>query len=684
MNELVAFGNSPIQDFKGVGLTTATMLSKLNIHTMRDLLLHLPVRYQDRVTLVKINQLRRGQEATIAGTLLKIIPARGRGRITRCQLQDDTGTISLVFFHFRKAGLHNLHPGTVLRCFGLIRQGKGGLEMAQPAYKSSNGNGQAGEENGLTPVYNLTKGLSQNRLRQLIRKVLAELSLEATDPLDALFADSELPSVARAIHLLHQPPLDTNIPLLAKHRLKAHQRLAWEELLAQIVVTIRLKNARQAQQARALKPDSEKIDAFLERLPFQPTDAQNRAINELLADLAQTQPMLRLLQGDVGSGKTLVATMALLAAVETKGQAAFMVPTEILSQQHAKTLTEWQLPVFTLTSHTTRKKRRLILEQIASGVPCIVVGTHSLFQEDVQFANLVLIVIDEQHKFGVHQRLALQEKGEQPHRLIMTATPIPRTLAMSLYADLSVSILNEMPKGRQPIITAALPKTRNMEVMQRIRAVCLSGQQAYWICPFIEISEDAEDVSAAQAVQEELVEKLPELRIGLLHGRLPSPKKASLMAAFQAMELDVLVATTVVEVGIDVPRATIVIIENAERLGLAQMHQLRGRVGRGQATSYCVLLYQPPLSDNGKKRLEVMRTTTDGFQIAEKDLELRGAGELLGSRQTGRFALRIANLMAEAAHLPYLKKLADQAIDSGLADEIVSRWLPEAERLGQA
>lgn len=684
MNYLDKLGELPVHQLKGINETTTEALAKLNIHTMLDLLLHLPMRYQDRINQVPVKGLQAGQEGVVKGTLVSVRRLRSRKNMLHCKLQDETGAINLLFFHVRRAQLNTLSTGTKLRCFGMVRNGFNGLEMAQPEYRLATAQLPNVQEATLTPVYRRVKNLSQQRLCNLIRQVLSTFDANAKDSTDGLFRSSGLPGRAASFHLLHKPPSGTSLRLLNSRRLREHQRLAWEELLAQLLVTMRLQDIRLSCQATSLQPEEQRITDFLARLPFRPTAAQQKAITKLLAELRRSQPMMQLLQGDVGSGKTLVATVALLAAVETGQQATLMVPTEILAQQHFQTLTQWSLPAMVLTGRTTRKQRNLVLDRIGSGEPCIVIGTHALFQEDVKFTNLALVVIDEQHKFGVHQRLALQEKGQQPHQLIMTATPIPRTLAMSLYTDLQISVLDEMPKGRQSVITAAIPKERSTEVMDRIKIACQKGAQVYWICPFIEASEEAEEVASAAEVARELTGYLPELRVGVLHGRLKSAAKEALITSFHGGELDILVATTIVEVGIDIPNATIMVIDSADRLGLAQMHQLRGRVGRGQKTSYCLLLYTSPLTKNSDKRLRIIRETTDGFQIAERDLALRGAGELLGSQQTGRFAMRVADLMAEARHLPRLRQIAQITKQGALADIIIRRWLPESERTGLA
>lgn len=683
MTSLKTLGERSVEELGGLGAKTVESLNNLGAYTILDLLLHLPVRYQDRVNRVPIAHLEPGCEAVIAGVIVKAQYIGRRQRMFLCKLEDDTGQLDLLFFYFRRYQQERFLKGKPLTCFGRIRQGAYGVEISQPEYRLEENYSWTDNKQELTPVYRLTKGLSQNQLRRIIEKALNLLDKRDIDPTDVLFEQSKLPNLTAALHLLHKPPLDAYVPLLEGGHLRARKRLAWEEIIAQFLVAFKLKDARSSNKAKPIKANLQKIKTFLGGLPFEPTSAQKREIDVLLKEIAKPHPMMRLLQGDVGSGKTLVAIAALMATVESGAQAALMVPTAILAQQHFRTLEQWSLPVKLLTSQLKAKQRNNLMDQLIAGEPRIVVGTHALFQQNVRFGNLGLVVIDEQHKFGVHQRLALQEKGEQPHQLIMTATPIPRTLAMTLYSELKIGVLDEMPKGRQPVITAAVPKQRNQEVMARISLACQNGQQAYWICPFIEASEEAEEVAAAHEVEKELNLRLPDLRVGLLHGRLSASKKDALMAAFRDGEVDILVATTVVEVGVDVPNATIMVIDSAERLGLAQLHQLRGRVGRSERPSYCLLLYKSPLNEYSAKRLAVMRETTDGFRIAEQDLALRGAGELLGSQQTGRIGMRIANPIAESEHLDQLREIALATKGQEVAELITKRWLPESARLGQ-
>jgi ATP-dependent DNA helicase RecG len=580
-----------------------------------------------------------------------------------------------------------------LRCFGEVRQGyNGALEMIHPECRRVEPDTPVEER--LTPFYPATAGLQQFTLRNLAEEALAHLDTAALLPelLPAtLLAQLRLLPIAEAVRLLHQPPAETSVAELESGRHPARQRLAFEELLAHQLSLRRLRERTRRQAAPPLA-GSRLSQRFLERLPFTLTGAQQRVLAEIADDLSQPRPMLRLLQGDVGSGKTVVAAAAALRAVETGAQAALMAPTELLAEQHHRNFRNWLdelgIEVAWLTGRLTGKARRTLLERLAAGDIQVAVGTHALFQEAVTFAELALVIVDEQHRFGVHQRLALREKGRAggrcPHQLIMTATPIPRTLAMSAYADLDTSIIDELPPGRQPVKTVAAPDRRRNEIIDRIRQACLSGRQAYWVCPLIEESEVLQ-CQAATVTAEQLGEILPELRIGLVHGRLPANAKEAVMAAFKAGELQLLVATTVIEVGVDVPNASLMIIENPERLGLAQLHQLRGRVGRGTTESSCVLLYRPPLSEVAHTRLAVLRECHDGFEIARRDLELRGPGEVLGTRQTGEQSLRIADLLRDQDLLNVVRHTADQLLREHphCVELLIRRWIGAGARYGE-
>ncbi len=686
-SNLNALAEVPVSGLHGVGPRIAAALRRLRVFNLCDLLLHLPVRYQDRTRVRTIFALRSCAEATIEARIVQTsVATRGR-RHLRCLVEDDTGQCVLIFFHFTAAQRKSLRPGSRLRCFGEIRSGPGELCMIHPDYQFiRTGIGAEGEQH-LTPIYPVTKGLSQARIRGLMERALGSLRATAVDPTDVLFAGKGLPSLCEALFLLHRPPGHEDIGLLNGGRHPARLRLAEEELLTQQLAMLRLRQQSKSEAAIRLALPQRDRDAFLERLPFRPTDAQMRAIVEVLHDLDRPHLMLRLLQGDVGSGKTLVAGVAALAATALQFQAALLAPTEILARQHARTMLEWGLPVELLTGKSNRRQRHQVLGRLARGEGVLVVGTHALFQCEVVFARLALVIVDEQHRFGVSQRLAMHEKGESqgqsPHRLIMTATPIPRTLALSFYMDMDYSLLDELPPGRKPTKTVVLPGDRGRKVLTRLGVACRAGQQAYWVCPLIETSATLE-IAAAEDVVKRIATVLPDVSVGLLHGRMKSADKDSVMQDFLAGRLQVLVATTVVEVGVDAPNAAIMVIENAERLGLAQLHQLRGRVGRGGQNGACVLLYEPPLSAVARQRLEVMRTTTDGFRIAERDLELRGPGEFLGVRQTGTPEFRIADLALDGASLEELGGLAKSIHDPDLVDVLMQRWVPEGERLVEA
>lgn len=680
----------PVTELKGVGAALQLKLEKLDIHTLQDLLFHLPLRYQNRTRIMPIGSLRPGDEGVIEGEVKGADIVMGRRRSMVCRLQDGTGTVTLRFFHFSAAQKNNLKAGTRIRCFGEVRTGASGLEMYHPEYRRVDDEVITPVEESLTPVYPTTEGLNQNRLRTLTDAALTQLQSGSLTELipEHMRQRWQLPPLNDAVSYLHRPPVDADQDQLLDGCHPAQRRLAFEELLAHHLSLLKLRNRTREQGAPLMQPTGQYRDPFLAQLPFPLTGAQQRVSNEIAQDLSQPFPMLRLVQGDVGSGKTVVAALAALQAVEGGFQAAVMAPTEILAEQHFINFSNWLEPlglkVAWLAGKLKGKKRQEQMQAIADGSAQVVVGTHALFQDDVSFANLGLVVVDEQHRFGVHQRLALREKGRQdhrsPHQLIMTATPIPRTLTMSAYADLDCSIIDELPPGRTPVNTVVISDQRRADVVQRVRDACLQGRQVYWVCTLIEESE-ALQCQAAEVTAEELREALPELRIGLVHGRMKPAEKAEIMASYKAAELDLLVATTVIEVGVDVPNASVMIIENPERLGLAQLHQLRGRVGRGSVESFCLLMYHAPLSHQGRERLGVMRETTDGFRIAEKDLELRGPGEVLGTRQTGMMSFKVADLQRDADLLTRVKQVASEiAADPQLSDAIIQRWLGRDEQ----
>ncbi|KXK68051.1 ATP-dependent DNA helicase RecG, partial [Pseudomonas monteilii] len=661
---------------------------------LQDVLSHLPLRYQDRTRVVPIGQLRPGQDAVIEGVVSGADVTMGKRRSLVVRLGDGSGVLSLRFYHFSNAQKEGLKRGTHLRCYGEARPGASGLEIYHPEYRALNGDEPAPPvEQTLTPIYPSTEGLTQQRLRLLCQQSLGLLgprSLPDWLP-DELARDYQLAPLDDAIRYLHNPPADADLDELAEGQHWAQHRLAFEELLTHQLSQQRLRESLRSLRAPVL-PKAQRLQAqYLANLGFQPTGAQQRVANEIAYDLSQHEPMMRLVQGDVGAGKTVVAALAALQALEAGYQVALMAPTEILAEQHFITFKRWLEPlgieVAWLAGKLKGKARAAALEQIANGAP-MVVGTHALFQEEVKFKHLALAIIDEQHRFGVQQRLALRKKGVAgelcPHQLIMTATPIPRTLAMSAYADLDTSVLDELPPGRTPVNTVLVADSRRFEVVERVRAACAEGRQAYWVCTLIEESEEL-TCQAAESTYEELGSALGELRVGLIHGRMKPAEKAEIMAEFKAGNLQLLVATTVIEVGVDVPNASLMIIENPERLGLAQLHQLRGRVGRGSAVSHCVLLYHPPLSQIGRERLGIMRETNDGFIIAEKDLELRGPGEMLGTRQTGLLQFKVADLMRDADLLPAVRDAA-QALIARWPEHVsplLDRWLRHGQQYGQ-
>ncbi len=684
----------PVSVLKGVGPKLQERLTKLGLATIQDVLLHLPLRYEDRSRIYPIAALQPGTTATVIAHVVKADVVYGRRRMLKVNVRDASGGLNLVFFQFSAAQLKQFAQGTQLQLFGEVRRGMQGPDMIHPEYKIVQGEAPQLAETSLTPVYPTTEGVQQATLRKLTEQALTYLTPQA---LPELLPDQLRPNgmeLSAAIRLLHRPPLDVHLSQLQEGTHPAQLRLAMEELVAHQLSLLKLRSLKQQHHARPLQPHSDLESAFLQQLPFQPTKAQQRVVQEIQQDLAQPIPMMRLVQGDVGSGKTLVAALAALTAIGQGYQVALMAPTEILAEQHALTFRQWFAPlgieVGWLAGKQTSKQRNEVLATLKTGQTQLVVGTHALFQADVDYHNLSLVIIDEQHRFGVHQRLELREKGVQqgfqPHQLIMTATPIPRTLAMTAYADLATSVIDELPPGRTPVTTVAVPDTRREQVVERVHKVCTEEKrQAYWVCTLIEESE-ALQCQAAEDTANQLAAALPDLRIGLVHGRLKSAEKEAVMQAFKAHELDLLVATTVIEVGVDVPNASLMIIENPERLGLAQLHQLRGRVGRGAVASHCVLLYHAPLSKTATQRLGVLRDSNDGFVIAQRDLELRGPGELLGQRQTGVTEMKVADVMKHSELLDEAQSLAQHLWSDyrETSEALIQRWLPRRDHYAQA
>ncbi|MFO3704746.1 ATP-dependent DNA helicase RecG [Xanthomonas codiaei] len=703
---LAVAGQAALSSLPGVGPKVAEKFAARGIVSVQDLWLHLPLRYEDRTRLTTIAQLQSGVPAQIEGRVDAVERGFRFRPVLRVAVSDDShGSVVLRFFHFRAAQVAQFAVGTRVRVFGTPKPGQHGWEIVHPSYRVLAPGEDAGLGDSLDPVYPVLEGVGPATLRKLIGQALERLPPEAA--LELLpphwLQDQQLPSLRAALLTMHRPPVGTDPQQLLAGGHPAQQRLALEELLAHQLSLRRQRIALQRFRAPQLR-GGRLVQHLRKALPFQLTGAQQRVFEQIAHDLAQASPMLRLVQGDVGSGKTVVAALAAMLAVEQGKQVALAAPTELLAEQHLSNLRGWLEPlgirIVWLAGKVTGKARAAAMAEVASGQAQVVVGTHALMQEAVVFHDLALAIIDEQHRFGVHQRLALRDKGAAagsvPHQLVMTATPIPRTLAMSTYADLDVSAIDELPPGRTPVQTIVLSAERRPELVERIRAACAEGRQAYWVCTLIEESEEPEkgapsgppriEAQAAQVTYEALSAQLPGVRVALVHGRMKPAEKQQAMLDFKQGRSDLLVATTVIEVGVDVPNASLMIIENAERLGLAQLHQLRGRVGRGAAASSCVLLYQGPLSLMARQRLETMRQTNDGFVIAEKDLELRGPGELLGTRQTGLASFRIADLARDAGLLPRVQVLAERLLAEApeIADRVVARWIGGAVRYAAA
>lgn len=677
----------PLTSLSGVGAAIAEKLSRIGINNVQDLLFHLPLRYEDRTRVTPIADIRPESFATIEGYVQHTEVQFGRRPILSVTLSDGTSKIMLKFFNFNAGMKNSLATGVRVKAFGEIKRGRYMAEIHHPEYQIIRNNQPLALAETLTPIYSTTEGLKQASLRKMTEQALAVLqNVQVAELLPEQYNPHQY-SLKEALALLHRPPPSISAEVLEKGEHPAQKRLIFEELLAHNLAMQQLRLGVKQQYAEPLSYKTDLKQRFLESLPFQPTNAQKRVTEDIERDLAQPSPMMRLVQGDVGSGKTLVAALAALTAIDNGKQVALMAPTEILAEQHANNFANWLRPfgieVGWLAGKVKGKARNAQLEAIKNGDVQMIIGTHALFQESVEFHDLALIIIDEQHRFGVHQRLTLREKGAKadyyPHQLIMTATPIPRTLAMTVYADLDTSIIDELPPGRTPIKTVVISEDRRPEIVQRVYQACKNEKrQAYWVCTLIDESEVLE-AQAAAAIAEDLQRALPDLRIGLVHGRMKPQEQQEIMAEFKAANIDLLVATTVIEVGVDVPNASLMIIENSERLGLAQLHQLRGRVGRGATASHCVLMYKPPLGKISSKRLQVMRDSQDGFYIAEKDLEIRGTGEILGTKQTGSAEFKVANLMRDRKIIPLVQRYAKQIIveNPPLAEALIKRWLNE-------
>jgi ATP-dependent DNA helicase RecG len=688
-------GAAPVSTLPGVGPALAQTLAKLGLERVQDLWFHLPLRYEDRTRVMSIGDLRPGDRAQVSG-IIESVEHSYRGRVQlKVAIRDASDTLLVLrFFHFHRAQVEQLKRGSRLLCYGEVRWVANNLEMVHPQYQRIDVDTSPALEDRLSPIYPTTEGLGPKRLAGVIEKSLAVLPQD--DQLELIPAELcaryGLGSLRDALMFVHRPPPDAVVADLVAGRHPSQQRLAFEELLTQHLSLKRMRAAVRSRRSPVLAARGNLHKQLLKALPFKLTGAQARVEAEVAEDLAKPKPMLRLVQGDVGSGKTVVAALAALAAVQAGYQVALMAPTELLAEQHLRLFRLWLEPlgvsVEWLAGKVQGTARKRALQRVADGAS-VVVGTHALMQEGVVFARLGLVIVDEQHRFGVHQRLALRDKGlegdQVPHQLVLTATPIPRTLAMSAYADLDVSSIDELPPGRTPVQTIAISNARRYDVIERIHAACGEGRQVYWVCTLIEESEQLR-AQAAEVAHAELSAALEGFKVGIIHGRMKPKEKQAVMDAFKAGELAVLVATTVIEVGVDVPNASLMVIENSERLGLAQLHQLRGRVGRGAIASNCVLLYQPPLGQLARERLQVMRDTNDGFRIAEKDLELRGPGEVLGTRQTGQLSFRIADLARDGHLLP-----AVQAIGASLlaehpqrAEQLIERWIGGAARYAHA
>jgi len=682
----------PVAEVKGVGDKLAEKLARLGILSVQDLLLHLPYRYEDRTRISAIGDVRPGQRVSIIGSIEHTDIAYGRRRSLITRVSDETGWINIRLFYFCRAQQNNLKRGNWISCFGEVRHGRGAFEMVHPEYRVSQQQPVADSAGTLTPVYPATEGVSQRILRRITGNAIDSHASALTELIpDEDLRGLMLPTLRDAIVDLHRPKADERLRDLEAGSTPAQHRLSIEELLAHHVSFLTLREKRRLLEAPALIDKEALVSRLVQRLGFELTGAQRRVVGEVLADISRPVPMLRLVQGDVGSGKTVVAAAAVACAAASGFQSALLAPTELLAEQHARTISSWLTPLgistVYLSSRMSASSRRSTLSRLSDGQAHVAVGTHALFQQEVGFDRLALVVVDEQHRFGVDQRLAMRDKGQRqgmmPHQLVMTATPIPRTLAMTFYTELDVSSIDELPPGRTPVDTVVVPEDRREEVVHRIRVACGDGRQAYWVCPLIDESE-ALRAQAISGTAKLLHQSLPDYRIGLVHGRIKPAEKDKVMTAFRDGGLDVLVATTVIEVGVDVPNASLMIIENAERLGLSQLHQLRGRVGRGHQKSACVLLYKSPLGEHARFRLAALRDTTDGFEIARKDLELRGPGEVLGTRQTGAQKMRVADLARDCDLLPEVLALGKKMMRNHpeRVPVLIRRWMRSAQEYG--
>lgn len=677
----------PLAQLKGISSDVAEKLHKQHLSRCIDLLFLLPLHYQDRSHITPIADLRYGKKAQIQGSIQSVNRAFGRRPSLSCILSDNTGSIVLRFYYFNRQQQASLTGSTILRCYGEVRSGKNGLEMYHPKYLTIDTGKHYPLPEQLQPNYTKVDGLGSVRLTRLINTILSDIQQETIDdPLHKYGLEDT--GITQALTFVHQPPLEASTELLESKQHPMQLRLARDELVAQRLSFLQIRKSYQLGNAFACPNKAGKLrHVFIASLAFEPTADQSKVEQEIYAGLDSNTPMMRLLQGDVGSGKTLVALLAALRVIENGQQCALMAPTELLAEQHYQQAMNWLAPMGIDIAYVSGKSRvaekRKNLEQTASGQALLVIGTHAIIQQQVEFKSLVLSIIDEQHRFGVHQRLALRNKGKEgydsPHQLIMTATPIPRTLAMSLYADLDVSTITQLPPGRKPIETRLVNNNRRDKLIERVHNYCQQGQQVYWVCPLVEDSEKVNGESAEHTYQL-LCQQIPDISIGMVHGRLDAKSKQSTMQSFRGGDIQLLVATTVIEVGVDVPNASVMVIENAERLGLAQLHQLRGRIGRGSKQSYCLLLYQEPVSAIARERLQVMHQSQSGFDIAEKDLQIRGPGEMLGARQAGAVQMRIADVQLHQSQFERVKEQAEVIIqDNQAVATMLNRWFPNHE-----
>ena len=676
--------SDPIISISGLGKKTSVRLNQLGIHTLEHLIFHLPKRYQDKTTITPLSEVSVNDEVLIECSIdqIEVVPSRQKQLL--CYLSDDQNQrILLRFFHFSQYQKQALIRGETIQCFGEIKIGRQGLEMHHPEYRIVSQNQTPLLESTLTPIYPLCSGISQNKMKKWVNQSLEVLKMSLLDDHFEKLTYNSMPSLKESLFLLHHPNKNENLNQIEAFKHISQQRLIIEELATHQLSLLKTKKARKSKITNKFQIKNTLQKTLLHSLDFDLTEAQSRCVREIYEDLSNTEPMLRLLQGDVGSGKTIVAIFTLIQAVENSFQTAVMAPTEILARQHLQNFTEYLDPlniqIAYLSGSQNTQERREQLELIESGNAKVIIGTHALFQESVNFKNLALVIIDEQHKFGVHQRLSLSQKAKKiPHQLVMTATPIPRSLTMSAYADLDTSVIDELPPGRQPVETVALSNSRRDELIGKIRKISDEGRQIYWVCTLIEESE-ALRAESAEKTYNYLASNLEDLKVVMIHGRLTKSEKEAIMKDFEHGKINLLVATTVIEVGVNVPNASLMIVENSERLGLAQLHQLRGRVGRGSEKSICILMYQSPLSDNAIQRLEVLRQSNDGFMIAQKDLELRGPGEILGTQQTGIASMKIANIVRDAYLLKEASYYSSKMLEASEENQnaLINRWIDE-------